>query len=164
MSYELGKVFSSYFDKSSQTTWLFDKLHAQEEKYDTLFLKRVFYIFDPAKSTKNTLISISFYIKALPIDLDSSILQGYRTISDIKNKYCEKAFYADGDSDDYLLAIISDLLVNNKFDSNGDAFFEKPITLKAQDKYSRNEGFGRTRSYYFVGVNFERTPYVLHLD
>ena len=118
-------------------------------------MKSFFHIYKPVNPTKDVSVSVSFYVRNYPLDYNSGILQGYRTISNIKNKYCEKLFCVDEKSDDYMLSIIFDLFVNNKFDANGDAFFEKPISFKAQSNYNRSEGYGRTSTYYLVGVNFK---------
>ena len=148
---DLGRVFSVHFDKPCQTTWLFDKFYGQE-KYDTLFMKNFFYICKSVvenNQTKEISSSVSFYIKCFPLNNNSEILKDNRTISTIKNKYCEKVIYSDKNSKDSILSSISKLFINNKFDSNGDAFFKKAISFKAKDS------FGVTSTYYLVGVNFK---------
>ena len=52
--------------------------------------------------------------------------------------------------------MISNAFVNEMYDCNGDYFFDAPISFIAQNSHYRTLGFGRTTTYYVIGVNFNR--------
>lgn len=164
----LGDIFSVYFDKNCQTTWLFDKFKGwgTDKKYDTLCLKNVFSIWKhkPCGTVFDDIVAgVSFYIQDSYNDYQN-IIKDNRTISKLKHKFCDTIFGSDTQSSDIILSTISKAFDNELFDKNGDFLFDTPISFKAQGTYDRNSlGFGRTTEFYIIGVNFNGEKFQKHL-
>ncbi|MBQ7116505.1 MAG: zinc ribbon domain-containing protein [Clostridia bacterium] len=152
---DLGRVYTVCFDKQSQTTILLYKLF---DGFDTILLKNVFSICKYKTEDKNPFVSVSIYIKNNPIDSSAEVIESHMTMSDIKNIYCGKLLTTAIDKDDYEYSILYSEIANlfecNKYDVNGDCFFDKPIRFWAKANWFGEKG-GRASSFYVVGVNFK---------
>ena len=115
---DLGRIYSVPFDKTCQTTYLFDKFHgfSNGKCYDTIMLKNVCYIWKtlPDNIYKDISASISFYIRNDPLKYTLDIFNTNMTISEIKKHYCGRALSAklDNNSLIYCLFIILLLLLD----------------------------------------------------
>ena len=164
----LGEIFSVYFDKTCQTTWLFDKFNGwrTEEKYNTLCLKNVFSIWKHKLGGTvfdDIVANVSFYIQDSCDDYQNAINDN-RTISSLKQKFCDVRFCSDIKNRDIIFSTISNAFENNLFDKNGDYLFDKSIRFRAQCTYYHDSaGYGRTSNFYIVGVNFNGEKFQKHL-
>lgn len=152
---DLGRVYTEYFDKQSQTTSLLYKLF---NGFDTILLKNMFSICKYKTEGKNPFVRVSIYIKNNPIDSNIEVIDSYMTMTDIKNIYCGKLLTTAIDKDDYEYSTLYSEIANSfeydKYDANGDYFFEKSIRFWAKADMFGEKG-GRSSSFYVVGVNFK---------
>jgi len=157
---DLGEVFEVHFDKTCQTTWLFDKFSPpsflNDKKYDTLFLRLMFPLYKGERingKSVETACTVSLYVKEYVSDYKNTI-PTCMSITEIKNKYCDNLVCAETHTKSNFLTPIVEAFVNNSFNDKGDYFFEKPLMFVAQNNYSHDSGYGRSHQYYIVGVNF----------
>lgn len=151
---DLGRIYTEYFDKQSQTTTLLYQLY---DGFDTILLKNVFSIYKD-DALKTLFASVSFYIKQYSINYSADVIKSYMNITSIKNKYCGEQIYAGLTPKHHqysiLYSTIADSFENNKYDANGDYFFENSIQFRAKaDRFGEKGGRGST--FYIVGVNFK---------
>lgn len=152
---DLGRVYTELFDKQCQTTSL---LYEFFNGFDTILLKYVFSIYKEETALKTIFANVSFYIKRYPIHLSTNVIESYMNMSDIKNKYCGEQIYANLSKSHHKYSVlyseIASSFAENKYDANGDYFFDKSIRFRAKaDKFG--EKGGRGSDFYIVGVNFK---------
>ena len=166
---ELGKVLSVDFNQSCKTKIMFDTYNgcSTGEKYDTLFLKT----FHSAILRNNDNLYISFYLKRQPLDNSVYEISTLYTVTDLKNRYSPgrvtrvarwsefergrsqmlTKYYERHPMELELVQAIDE----NKFDLNGDYFFNTPFAISALNHKNDDNSVVNTK-YYIVGANFRK--------
>ena len=152
-----GKVYETYFEKDSNTSWLINELEDQKEdkyRYDTLKLVRAFSLSLPISnnSGEKECFWVSLYIKR-DGDCNGDSLDTKLTFSKIKSICAEKAFDDIDVKDNLFLSSLFpklDALIQEQ-----EIIFERGLCFKAQGLSNWCEK-GKTKKYQIVGICLER--------
>ena len=171
---ELGKTLEVELTSSTKTTWLIDTLRppfrpplTEREKHqvDTLVLKNIFSVWKgPAQGylPGNIGYGVSLLLQEGFYGSDTSVKTSI-TFTSLKQYGTNKVMHVDEQTGHFILGpivkpIIEKIKAMEDMEHGQETIipFDNPIVLNAQGDFLHSGEWGRTQSYYFVGMKVWR--------